>query len=57
MACMDHFCGACHLQDADNTQWVRCPRCGSEDVSNHFDEEGLHDRGPSDEDLDEQEDW
>jgi len=38
MACMEHECGACGHTDMDNTTWKVCPKCGSRDVSNCWDE-------------------
>ena len=38
MACMEHHCGTCNHRDFDNRIWKRCPKCGSADVTNCFDE-------------------
>lgn len=39
MASVEHECAACNHEDADNTIWTRCPKCGSTRVTNWHDEE------------------
>jgi predicted Zn-ribbon and HTH transcriptional regulator len=38
MACMEHECEQCGLVDFDNITWTKCPNCGSEKISNIYDE-------------------
>lgn len=38
MACMEHACGDCHNRWFNNKEEIKCPECGSKDVSNWFDE-------------------
>lgn len=39
MACMDHDCRKCGHGWMDNVAYPPCPKCGSLNVSSHFDEE------------------
>lgn len=38
MACMDHSCLTCGKIWMDNKTAAACPRCGSREVTNDFDE-------------------
>jgi len=39
MACMENTCGRCGHHEFSNATWEYCPRCNSNSVSNHFDED------------------
>lgn len=42
VACMSHQCGACGWLDFDNSLGPDvCPKCASENLHHHFDEEDL----------------
>ena len=39
MACQEHSCGDCELTWFDNSIHAKCPHCGSQSVSNLYDED------------------
>lgn len=38
MACIAHKCRECRTMWEDNRRGGECPKCGSTDVTSHFDE-------------------
>jgi predicted nucleic acid-binding Zn-ribbon protein len=38
VACMEHDCAECGATWHDNQRHPACPKCGSTNVSSHFDE-------------------
>lgn len=39
MACVEHCCSRCNFWSMDNETLLVCPKCASNEITNHNDEE------------------
>jgi predicted nucleic acid-binding Zn-ribbon protein len=52
MACMEHLCGKCGHMEFNNQTRILCPKCGSDDVISHWDDQDAFDREDEEESED-----